>query len=159
MNTNNTCNFVGRFVKDPELQTKGKGQNLTNYCMFTLAVDRVLTKEQREAKKNGDDVVTADFPQFVCFGETAKAICDWFSKGKPIQICAEFQSYKKDDGNGGIQYGSNFIVRSWGFVPKDSSDSGNTNSGGNRNNSSSSKNGRNNNSSPDYEVPDDDIPF
>jgi single-stranded DNA-binding protein len=138
--------------------------------MFTLAVDRVLTKDQRDAKKKGEDVVSADFPQFVVFGDSAKSICDWFSKGKPIQIQAEFQSYKKDDGNNGTTYGSNFVVRTWGFVPKDTSDdSGNNNSNsgsksGNKGSSSGNSNGNGHSTSSgsnssDYEVPDDEIPF
>lgn len=158
INTNNFSQFTGRFVKDPTVSTKGQ----TKYCMFTLAIDRVLTKDQRDKLKAGDkSITTSDFPQFVIFGDAAEVIVKYFSKGKPIQLMAEFQTFTKDDGNGGKTYSSNFRVEGWGFVPKDTTDSSNNGGGGSYSNNNT-KPAPKANTAPqnnDFEVPDDEIPF
>jgi len=125
MNSMNNCKFIGRFVKDPVLDNKAQNPKV----MFNLAVDKSLSKEQRAAVKAGDkSIQTASFPNFVAYGETAKMICQWFTKGKPIIIDAEYQTWSKTDPNTNqTTYGSIFFVNNVGFVPADSS--GNQNGG------------------------------
>jgi single stranded DNA-binding protein len=173
-NVNNCCQFEGRIAKDPEFKTVGQGKNAFNKALFTLAVDRSLSKDQRDAKRNGDDsIVSADFPQFVANGAKADIIRDYFCKGKPIKIWATYQSYVTQDQNGNKRYGHIFVVEELGFVLKDTTDQnnngGNNNNRGNNNrnnnnynnNNYNNNNSRNNNNSNDdyYPISDGDVPF
>lgn len=143
-NVHNACQFEGRMAKDPTFSTVGQGQNAFNKATFTIAVDRQLSKTQREAKKNGQDVVTADFPQFVAIGGKADLLQKYFHKGKPIKIWASYQSYVTQDAAGNKKYGHIFQVEELGFTLSDNS---NGNGGGNgaANNNGNSNGGYNNN--------------
>ena len=162
-NANNMCHFIGRFVKDPEYTTVGTGQNAFGKVRFTLAVDRVLTKKQREAKKNNEDVTTADFVQFEATGPTADLVQQYFVKGKPVIVTATFETYSVDDKDnpGKKKYGYKFKVDSLAFVPKDTTDGnssgGNGNSGSKPSNNKPVKNTKQ--ADDDFEIDDGDIPF
>ena len=171
INVNNLCTFEGRIVKDPQISTQGQGQNSYTKALFTLAIDRKLTKEQREAKKNGVEGVYSDFVPFVANGTLADVIKNYFVKGKPIKVIATYQSYQTKDQSGNVKYGHIFKVEDLGFVTKDTTDGqggGNTgggnNNNGNRNNNNGGNNkpanNRSNNNQNDYmPVDDGDIPF
>ena len=131
INTANLCQFTGRMVKDVQVQMVGQGQNQYAKVLFSLAVSRPLTKEQKQAKANGQDVVDTDFINFVATGSQANTIAQYFPKGKPMAVIASYQSYKKQDQNGNTTYGHIFKVENIGFLPSDSS---NNNGGGNYNN-------------------------
>lgn len=137
INTANLCQFTGRMVKDVQVQMVGQGQNQYAKVLFSLAVARPLTKEQKQAKANGQDVVDTDFINFVATGNQANTIAQYFPKGKPMTVVASYQSYKKQDQNGNTTYGHIFKVENIGFVPGDSS---NNNGGGNYNNNGGNRN-------------------
>lgn len=137
INTANLCQFTGRMVKDVQVQMVGQGQNQYAKVLFSLAVARPLTKEQKQAKANGQDVVDTDFINFVATGNQANTIAQYFPKGKPMTVVASYQSYKKADQNGNTTYGHIFKVENIGFVPGDSS---NNNGGGNYNNNGGNRN-------------------
>lgn len=74
----NCAIITGRFVKDPELRTNGKGEHWTR---FTIAVPA--------PRANGKD---ADFIRCVAWGDTAEFICDNFVKSKKIEIMGQLRS-------------------------------------------------------------------
>ena len=176
INTANLCQFTGRMVKDVQVQMVGQGQNQYAKVLFSLAVSRPLTKEQKQAKANGQDVVDTDFVNFVATGTQANTIAQYFPKGKPMTIIASYQSYKKQDQNGNTTYGHIFKVENIGFLPSDSSNNngggnynnggGNYNNGGNRNynngggyNNNNKNNSNNNNNQDFFPVDDMETPF
>lgn len=165
LNLNNFNMFEGRLVKDPQITTEGSGQNAYTKAIFTLAVDRELTKEQKAKKESGGNIVTADYPQFVATGTTADIIAKYCKKGKPIKVQASYQSYKKQDNSGQTIYGHIFKVEKMGFTTQDSTrqhgsnNSGNSNYNNNYNNSYNNDNNYNNANNQFSEVDPEDTPF
>lgn len=178
-NINNCCQFEGRIAKDIDSKTIGQGNNAFTKVLFTLAVDRALTKDQRAAKKNGDtSIVSADFIPMTASGGKADVIKNFFSKGKPIKVYCSYQAYVSKDAQGNAKYGHIFVVEELGFTISDNTNNnGGGNNGGNRNNNGNNGNGnnngnngnRNNNNNSSYNnnsrnndtatFSDDDIPF
>lgn len=169
INPNNLCQFEGRLTKDPEIRTVGHGDRQFNKAFFTIAVDRVLTKNQRQASKDGDtSVVTADFIPMVANGPKADMLKNYFCKGKPIKVVCTYQAWMTDDGQGGKKFGHAFEVEDLTFVLRDTTQNNNGGGGGNQNNNSggysnnnrNQSNNRNNQASNDFvAISDDDIPF
>ena len=167
----NVCMFEGRLVKDPEFETVGKGKNAFTKARFSLAVERKLTKDQRDAKKNGEDVKSADFPRFVVLGGAADALqtCidnGYLGKGKAMRVAATYEDFSWKDKNGDTQYGYDFKVEDWGFTVQDSKDNGNGNTKSNKpanktnKKSNSKKNDEDDEDDNDtFDVDDSDIPF
>ena len=84
--------LLGRLTKDPELSTTASG---LNYCRFTLAIDRNISK------KNADqDTQTADFPNVVAWRGSAEFLCNYAHKGDRVSVVGRLQTrnYDKDDG-------------------------------------------------------------
>ena len=72
----------GRLVRDPELKTAASG---AEFCKFTVAVDRRLSKD-RQTDKN------ADFFDCTAFGKTGVFISQYFTKGREILIEGRMES-------------------------------------------------------------------
>ena len=72
----------GRLVRDPELKTAASG---AEFCKFTVAVDRRLSKD-RQADKN------ADFFDCTAFGKTGVFISQYFTKGREILVEGRMES-------------------------------------------------------------------
>ena len=117
INAANVCSFTGRMTKDVQVQMVGQGQNQYAKVLFSLAVPRILTKEQKQAKAGGQDVVDVDYVNFVATGSNANLIAQYVPKGKGISVIASYQSYKKTDANGNITFGHIHKVESVGFLP------------------------------------------
>ena len=87
----NKVNLTGRFTKDPELR---KTRNGTSIIEFNLAVQRRLSKEQREAGER-----EADFPRLRAWAKVADFIYKWCKKGTMVSIVGRIQTdqYEKDN--------------------------------------------------------------
>lgn len=85
----NVVVLMGRLTADPELRTSSNG---TNYCRFSIAVDRSFVRSGEERK--------ADFFNCVSWGKTAEFISRYFTKGQMIAIQGSLQtgSYTNRDG-------------------------------------------------------------
>lgn len=129
-NSNNVCIFTGRITKDPVLKTKGQGQNTYSTVTFSLAVRRTLTKEQQQAKNQGQPVQDADFIPCSISGKAADTFVKYFPKGKPVQVMGTYSSYQKQDANGNTVFGNIIRVSSFEFVPTDNTQN-QGNAGGN----------------------------
>lgn len=115
INVNNLCTFEGRIVNDPQISIQGQGRDSYTKALFTLAIDRKLTKEQREAKKNRVEGPYIDLVSFVANGAIADIIKNYFGKGKPIKVIASYQSFEFKDNNGDIKYDHIFKVEDLGY--------------------------------------------
>lgn len=90
----NSCNLIGRLVKDPELKYTQSGKA---FCRFTLAVNREFNRDQ------------ADFINCQAWGKTAELIAEYMRKGSRIGCTGRIQvsSYEKD---GETRYSTDIVV-------------------------------------------------
>ena len=72
----------GRLVRDPELKTAASG---AEFCKFTVAVDRRLSKD-KDVQKN------TDFFDCTAFGKTGVFIHNYFTKGREILVDGRMES-------------------------------------------------------------------
>ena len=100
----NKCELVGRLTKDPELKNT---QNGTQFCNFTVAVDR------RFKDANGNR--QADFISCVAWKERAQFVSKYFRKGNRIGICGSIQTRSYDD-NGTKRFVTEILVDEAEFV-------------------------------------------
>lgn len=146
LNINNTCAFEGRIVNDLKITKAGNGQNQYSKLSFRIAVKKVLTKAQREQKKNGQQIQDSDFIPFYAIGSTADYIAQYFQKGSPIKVISTYNSFTSTDQQGNTTYGHIFKAEEVGFTISNNSNTGNANNNGNYNNNGFNNNGYGNNS-------------
>ncbi|MBQ1389000.1 MAG: single-stranded DNA-binding protein [Clostridia bacterium] len=77
----NVVVLMGRLTADPELRTTASG---LSYCRFTVAVDRVFSKNTEEKK--------TDFISCVAWRQTAEFIARYFTKGQMVAIEGSIQT-------------------------------------------------------------------
>ena len=87
----------GRLTKDADIKTVISGEKERRIAKFTLAVDRKLSKEKREA----EGVVTADFIPCVAYDGNARFIEQYIKKGNAVVIEGRITtgSYIDKEGN------------------------------------------------------------
>lgn len=101
----NKAELVGRLTKDPEIRLT---QNQTQFCGFTLAVDR------RFKDANGER--TADFINCIAWKERAVFIHKYFRKGNRIGICGSIQTRSYQDNGGNNVFVTEVLVDEAEFV-------------------------------------------
>ena len=101
----NKVELVGRLTKDPEIKLT---QSQTQFCGFTLAVDR------RFKDSNGER--QADFINCVAWKERAVFIQKYFHKGNRIGICGSIQTRTYDDNDGKKVFVTEVLVDEAEFV-------------------------------------------
>lgn len=72
----------GRLTRDPEMKTGASG---VEFCKFTVAVDRKLSKDKMKDK-------SADFFDCTAFGKTGAAINAFVKKGREILVEGRMES-------------------------------------------------------------------
>lgn len=79
----NNCSFIGRLVKDPEINTRDDKK----VCNFMIAVDRVFSKNDE-----------SDFIPVTVWGKQADNLAQYCKKGSHIEVTGELRtgSYEKD---------------------------------------------------------------
>ena len=125
-NINNECRFDGRMTKDPELKfiPINGGEKQLARAKFTIAVDKNMTKQQKEqAKAKGES--TVDFVPCELVGPKAEVVAQYFPKGKPIKVTAVFRSYNYINQQGEKVYSYCFDVTDFGFATIDYTDTNN----------------------------------
>jgi single-strand DNA-binding protein len=86
---NNVANISildGRLVADPELRQSQSGVSVTT---FTIAVPRSYAPKDGERQ--------ADFIDIVAWRKSAEFVCEYFMKGKWIQVVGELQTRTYED--------------------------------------------------------------
>lgn len=113
----NTCTFIGRLGRDPELKYSANGSAIAN---FSIAVN--------EAKKNaetGEYKDVAHWIDCIAFGKTAENISAWLAKGSRVAVNCRLQIRKWEDREGQPRKNYEFIVNSWqNLTPRDATAEG-----------------------------------
>jgi single-strand DNA-binding protein len=147
-NASNKCHFVGRVVKDPDISTVQGGPNGSfEKARFSIAVNRSLSTQQRQAVKNGDtSIKTCDFVDCEAIGNVVtNLIKPYIIKGKAVVVVAHYEQFEYQDKNSGEKkYGHKFIVDDIDFATQDSKDVANNNNGGGNGNYNGGNNNYNN---------------
>lgn len=101
----NKVELVGRLTKDPEAKMT---PNQTQYCNFTLAVDR-------KYKDNNGQRLT-DFVNCIAWRQTAVFISKYFKKGYRIGAVGSIQTRSYEDNNGEKKFITEVLVEEAEFV-------------------------------------------
>lgn len=99
----NTCIFIGRLTRDPEIRNAGE----TKVASFSLAVDRRIKSK---------DGVEADFFNFSAFGKSADFAQNWLNKGMKVAIEARAENHNYTDKNGVKRYEVQFVAEKIEFA-------------------------------------------
>ena len=138
VNSHNLCFFEGRIAKDPEYTTVNTSNGQVEKVSFTLAVDRKLTSQQRQASRNGDQsIVTTDFVRCSLIGNAVPTFKQYCPKGKAITVSCTYATYQSTNNQTGqTQYGHIFNVEDFSFAVADAKNmvGGNNNQQQNNNN-------------------------
>lgn len=88
--------LIGRLTKDPEIRY---AQNGNAQCIFTLAVDRGLSREKKE-EMTAEGKPTADFIRIIVWGKSAENCSKYLSKGSQCAVSGRIVtgSYEASDG-------------------------------------------------------------
>lgn len=143
INPANLCVFEGRISRDPQYSTVTFGTEQVEKALFHIAVDRVLSSQQRQKVKNGDQSIkTTDFIPCSLLGAQVAVLRQYFPKGKSIRIIGHYTEYQSvDRQTGQTKYGHMFEVDNISFTVPDSKNL----QGGGANNGDYQQNNRQNN--------------
>lgn len=98
--------LFGRLTKEPELRYSQGGGAV---AIFTLAIDRNLTKEKRqEAEARGQQ--TADFIRCKAFGRTAELAANNLDKGLRVGLEGSIQTGSYENKEGRRVYTTDVLV-------------------------------------------------
>lgn len=157
LNTNNMCIFEGRLTADPELSyiPTNNGQQGLAKCKIKIAVDKQMTKQQKEAAQKNNQP-TADFVPVEIVGQKAEFVSNYFKKGSAIKVVGSYKSfsYQKD---GQTVYGHNFDAVDATFTVGGNGNGNGNNSGNNNNGNQGFQGGLEPNGF--QAIDDDDLPF
>lgn len=101
----NKVELIGRLTKEPEIKLTS---NQTQYCNFTVAVDRRF--------KDANGQRQADFINCVAWKNTAVFIQKYFHKGNKIGLIGSIQTRSYDDQNGQKHFVTEVIADEVEFV-------------------------------------------
>ena len=170
VNARNMCIFNGRIARvDEPVSRKGANGDFTT-LRFSIAVDRVLTKEQKEKAKRDQSIKTCDFVPCEAIGATADTILKWMPKGRSVTAVCTYDTYESINNKTGEKYyGHQFKVEQITFSTQDSKAlaEGNDNDNGgyrqNKSNKSASKPTNNfsmdDDDDEDEDIDEDELPF
>ena len=121
INTSNLCMFEGRIARDPQYSTVQINNETVEKALFSIAVDRALTANQRQKAKNDPNIQTADFIPCSLLGGSVATLRNYFPQGKAIKVVGHYTTYSStDQQTGQKKYGHIFEIDSIGFVTQDS---------------------------------------
>lgn len=121
-NSANLCIFEGRMVREPQYSNVQIGQDNVEKALFTIAVDRVLSANQRQKVKAGDQSIkTADFIPCSLLGAQVATLRQYFPVGKAIRVMGRYTEYQTvDQQTGQKKYGHMFELDNISFTIQDS---------------------------------------
>ena len=105
----NKVELIGRLTKDPEIRLTS---NQTQFCNFTLAVDRRF--------KDANGQRQADFISCVAWRQTATFVQKYFRKGNRLAVIGSIQTRNYEDQNGQKVYVTEVLVDEAEFVESQS---------------------------------------
>jgi len=108
----NQVNLMGRLTKEPELKYHGT-ENPLAVTRFSLAVDRGISKEKREAGER-----PADFINCVTFGKSAEFVEKYFRKGALVGVAGRLQASSFEDSEGRRRWATEVVTERHFFGDK-----------------------------------------
>ena len=129
----NNCVLIGRLCADPELKYLPNGG--TPVCNFTLAVDKMLSKDKKEefASKG---CPTADFINIVVWNKQAENCANYLAKGRLAAVQGSIQTRNWEDQEGRRRYATEVVANNVQFLEwGDKKDNNDTNDYVDRDNS------------------------
>lgn len=98
-NPSNSCTFIGRLTRTPELRKTSSGKSVTS---FTLAVDGGRPNENGEWPVN--------FIDFVAWANRAEKICENWKQGDLVAVRGELRPRPYVDKNGNKRVVAEIVV-------------------------------------------------
>ena len=109
----NNVVLIGRLTRDPELKYLPNG---TANSTFTLAIDRGLTRDQKEqCEANGKP--TTDFIRIVVWGKQAENVANYLSKGRLVGVQGRIQTGSYEGKNGKV-YTTDIVANNVEFLER-----------------------------------------
>lgn len=141
-NAYNCCRFIGRIASKQNVVTRQGNNGEYKTLMLSMAVDRNLTKDQRNKAKNDNSIKTCDFVPLSASGGIVDFIEQWCPVGRAVIVTAHYETYEKtNQQTGQKEYGHTFRIDSINFSVADSKNlQNNTNNGNNSNNTNNQNN-------------------
>lgn len=102
----NSCVFIGRLVRDPELGHTSQGTAVTR---FTIAVDRGFV--------GADGQRQADFIDVVAWRDQAESVAKYLNKGRLVVVQGRLQIRSYDDSQGVRRKAAEIIAARVTFLP------------------------------------------
>jgi len=96
--------LMGRLTRDPEMRYSNAAEPLA-IVRYTLAVDRRVSRERRDAGEQ-----TADFVNCTAFGRAAEFVERYFRKGQMVSVVGRLQVRSYDDPQSGQRRWSTEVV-------------------------------------------------
>ena len=106
----NNVSLVGRLTRNPELRYT---QDNRAYCRVVLAVDRGISKEDREAGKQ-----SADFISCICWNKTAENLAKYMKKGSSVSMVGRIMTGSYENSKGEKVYTTDVRVNQLKFLDK-----------------------------------------
>lgn len=111
----NSVELVGRLVADPELRYT---QDNRAYVRVTIAVDRGISKEDKEAGKQ-----SADFVSCIFWNKTAENLAKYMKKGSQIGVTGKLRTGSYETQDGTMRYTTDVRVNELVFLENKQKDS------------------------------------
>lgn len=129
----NNCVLIGRLCADPELKYLPNGG--TPVCNFTLAVDKMLSKDKKEEFES-KGCPTADFINIVVWNKQAENCANYLAKGRLAAVQGSIQTRNWEDQEGRKRYATEVVANNVQFLEwGDKKDNNDTNDYVDRDNS------------------------
>lgn len=121
INLSNLCIFEGRVARQPQFSTVQIGQDNVEKALFSIAVERAMTSNQRQKAKNDQSIKTADFISCSLLGAQVATLRQYFPVGKGIKVIGHYTEYQTtDQSTGQTKYNHIFEIDNIGFTVQDS---------------------------------------
>ena len=91
----NSCQFIGRIGRDPEVKTTNSGQTVAT---FSLAVD------ESYKDKSGQKIEQTEWITCVAWAKQADFIGQYISKGRLVHVVGKWKTRKWQDKEGNDRY-------------------------------------------------------
>lgn len=99
----NSCQFIGRVGRDPEVRYTPSGQIVAN---FSLAVDETYKD------KDGQKVEKTEWIPCTIWGKQAEFVANYIGKGRLVHVAGKWQTRKWTDKDGNEKYSTECVVNS-----------------------------------------------
>ena len=104
----NVVVLVGRLARDPEIRYTNSGMAV---CSATIAVDRNISREDRDAGKQ-----SADFIRLSIFGKQGETFSRYLTKGRQVAVEGRIQTGSYQNQKGETVYTTDVVVNRFDFI-------------------------------------------